>query len=365
MNKESRIYIAGHRGLVGSAIVRHLQQEGYANLVVRSRAELDLTNQQAVADFFSQERPEYVFLAAAKVGGIHANNTYPAEFIYQNLMIQSNVIHQSYLHGIKRLLFLGSSCIYPRLSPQPIKEEYLLSGYLEPTNDAYAVAKISGIMLCESYNRQYGTQFISAMPTNQYGVNDNFDLQSSHVLPAMIRKFHLAKLATDGNWEAIEEDEKRFGPIPQDIRRFLGAAGDAGTPIDSPEIILWGSGTPRREFMHVDDLAAACFYLMNLPVKNITRQNHGTAAAPSEKNVPLFFNVGSGRDSTINELAGIVADIVGYHGKIRWDADKPDGMPQKLLDVSKLSQLGWQAQIQLSDGIRSVYQWYQQQTVSP
>jgi GDP-L-fucose synthase len=302
MNKSDKIYVAGHRGMVGSAIVRRLQAEGFNNLVLRTSAELDLTQQQAVADFFAAEKPDYVFMAAAKVGGIVANNTYRAQFIYENLMIQNNVIHQSYLHGVKKLLFLGSSCIYPKLAPQPLKEEYLLTGLLEPTNEPYAIAKIAGIKMCDAYRAQYGCRFISAMPTNLYGPNDNYHPQNSHVLPALLRKIHTAK--TEG----------------------------------LPEVEIWGTGTPRRELMHVDDLADACLFLM----KNYDEEG--------------FVNVGTGEDITISELAQLICRIAGYEGRLRYNTAQPDGTPRKLMDVSKLHSLGWRHSISLTDGIRSVYQ---------
>ena len=332
MERKSKIFIAGHRGLVGSAISRKLREAGYENIITRTRAQLDLTNQQAVAAFFAAEKPEYVFLAAAKVGGILANNTYPADFIYQNLTIQNNIIHNSYLHGVKKLLFLGSSCIYPKLCPQPMKEEYLLTGPLETTNSAYAVAKIAGIEMCWSYNRQYGTRFIPVMPTNLYGTNDNFDLENSHVLPAMIRKFHLARLAAAGDIAAIDRDEKMFGAIPADIRSALSAP--------DPKVVLWGSGTPKREFLHVDDMAGACVHLM---------QNCDNTE---------LINIGTGTDITIRDLAELVAKIVDFPGEIVFDSSKPDGTPRKLLDVSRLRQTGWNASISLEQGIRGVYQWY-------
>ncbi|MUG73940.1 GDP-L-fucose synthase [Paenibacillus validus] len=301
MDKNSKIYVAGHRGMVGSALVRKLEAEGYNNIVFKTSSELDLTRQAEVEDFFKAEKPEYVFLAAAKVGGIHANNTYPADFIYSNLMIEANVIHSSYNHSVRKLLFLGSSCIYPKMAAQPIKEEYLLGGYLESTNEAYAIAKIAGLKMCEFYNRQHGTDFISAMPTNLYGPNDNYDLQNSHVLPALIRKFHEAKMS------------------------------------GAKEVVMWGSGTPRREFLHVDDLADASLFLMQNYKGNET------------------VNVGTGKDISILELAQLVAEIVGFEGDIVKDASKPDGTPRKLLDVSKLHDLGWKAKIKLRDGIQSTY----------
>ncbi|WP_089684717.1 GDP-L-fucose synthase family protein [Catalinimonas alkaloidigena] len=302
MNPSSRIYIAGHRGMVGSAILRQLQQEGYTNIITRRSSELDLRNQQAVADFFAAEKPEYVFLAAAKVGGIHANNVYRADFLYENLMIEANVIHQSYVHEVKKLMFLGSSCIYPKMAPQPLKEEYLLTGPLESTNEPYAIAKIAGIKLCESYRLQYGCNFISVMPTNLYGPNDNYDLNNSHVLPALIRKFH----------EAKEEGK--------------------------PYVEVWGSGSPKREFLHADDLAEACIYLMH------------------NYNELELVNIGTGEDLSIKELAETIRDIVGFEGELRWDSSKPDGTPRKLMDVSKLHSHGWKHKIGLREGITRVYQ---------
>lgn len=306
MNKDSKIYVAGHRGLVGSAIMRKLQQEGYTNIITRTHKELDLTNQAQTQEFFKKEKPEYVFLAAAKVGGIHANNTYPADFAYINIMIESNVIKASYDYGVKKLLFLGSSCIYPKLCPQPIKEEYLLTGLLEKTNEAYAIAKIAGLKMCQYFNRQYGTNYISVMPTNLYGPNDNFDLETSHVLPALIRKFHEAKI-----------DNK-------------------------PYVEVWGTGTPRREFLHVDDLADAVVYLMN---------NY-------DENEPL--NIGTGKDVTIKELAELIKEVVGYEGEIKFDTTKPDGTPRKLLDVSRLHNAGWEHKITLREGIENTYEWFKE-----
>jgi len=302
MEKNAKIYVAGHRGMVGSAIVRRLQKDGYSNLVTRTSQELDLRNQQAVNDFFEAEKPEYVLLAAAKVGGIVANNTYRAEFIYENLMIESNIIHASHINKVTKLLFLGSSCIYPKLAPQPLKEEYLLSGYLESTNQPYAIAKIAGIELCDAYRAQYGCNFISAMPTNLYGPNDNYNLEKSHVLPALLRKFIVAK-----------------------------KNGDAA-------VVLWGSGTPLREFLHVDDLAEACLFLMN----NYDQDR--------------LINIGSGKELTILDLAQLIKKTVGFTGEIILDTTKPDGTPRKLMDVSKLSSLGWNAKIGLEEGIRRVYE---------
>lgn len=304
MKKDTKIYIAGHRGLVGSALVDKLTEQGYTNLIARTHAELDLTRQTDVEDFFKQERPKYVFLAAAKVGGILANNTYPAEFIYSNVMVQSNVIHSAYLFGVKKLLFLGSSCIYPRNCPQPMKEEYLLSGYLEPTNEPYAVAKIAGIKMCQSYNRQYGTNYLSVMPTNLYGPNDNFDLQNAHALPALIRKFHEAKVT-------MQRD-----------------------------VMVWGTGSPQREFLYVDDLADACIFLMN---------NYDSSE---------IINIGVGKDISIRELAMLIQKIAGFEGDLVFDKSKPDGTPRKLLDLSKLSALGWKAKTSLEEGIKKTYEWF-------
>jgi GDP-L-fucose synthase len=302
MDKQAKIFVAGHRGMVGSAIVRRLQAAGYTNVLTRKHAELDLTNQAAVAQYLAQERPDYLFLAAAKVGGIHANNTYRAEFIYQNLMMEANIVHAARQAGVQRLLFLGSSCIYPRDCPQPIKEEYLLTGPLEPTNEPYAIAKIAGIKLCESYNRQYGTQYVSVMPTNLYGPNDNYDLNNSHVLPALIRKAHEAKLRGDTTY------------------------------------VVWGSGRPMREFLYVDDMADACLFLMERDDIN-----------------DGLFNVGTGQDVTIRELAETVMQVVGFKGEIVFDATKPDGTPRKLLNVNRLHALGWSATTQLQQGIARAY----------
>jgi len=336
--KDARIYIAGHHGMVGSAIVRRLKSEGYARIVTRTHAELDLTDQRAVTEFFREERIEAVFLAAARVGGIHANNTLRADFIYENLMIECNVIHAAFRSGVERLLFLGSSCIYPRSCPQPMKEEYLLTGSLEPTNEPYAIAKIAGIKLCESYNRQHGTRYRAVMPTNLYGPGDTFDLENSHVLPATMRKFHLAKLAAGGDWEAVRRDGERFGPIPPDVRAA------------QPRVVLWGSGAPRREFLHVDDMAAACVFVMRLADERYA----GTCA----EGAVSHLNVGCGRDHTIRELAAMVGKAVGFEGEVDWDSSRPDGMPRKLLDVSRLTRLSWVPSIDLDEGLRSTYQWY-------
>jgi GDP-L-fucose synthase len=347
MKKTDKIYVAGHRGLVGSALMRQLQAKGYNNLVTRNHAELDLTDQPAVRHFFVVEKPDYVLLAAAKVGGIHANNTYPAEFIQQNLVVQTNVIHEAWRHKVKRLLFLGSSCIYPKDCPQPMKEEYLLTGLLEPTNRPYALAKIAGIEMCWAYNRQYGTRFMAVMPTNLYGPNDNYDLNNSHVLPALIRKIHLAKLASKGDRAGIEADERRSGPIPADLQEQLLATSTLNL---APEVIVWGTGTPRREFLYSDDMAKACLYLLEQPEEKLQ-------PLFSDKQPPLA-NVGCGEDLTIRELAELVRDVVGFPGNLTFNPSKPDGTMQKLLDVSKLNQMGWKATTPLRDGIAFVYETY-------
>jgi GDP-L-fucose synthase len=323
--KSASIYVAGHRGMVGSAIVRRFQAEGYSRIITRTHAELDLIDQRAVAEFFRGEKIDAVFMAAARVGGIHANNTYRADFIYENLMVECNVIDAAFKSGVERLLFLGSSCIYPRSCPQPMREEYLLSGYLEPTNEPYAVAKIAGIKLCESYNRQHGTHYRSVMPTNLYGPNDGFDLENSHVLPAILRKFHLAKLAGQGNWEGIRRDEECFGPIPKEVREAL------------PGVRLWGTGVSRREFLHVDDMAGACVFVMQL-----SDSQYAHVCADGEVS---HLNVGCGKDDTIRELAAIISKAAGFEGDVTWDSSRPDGMPQKLLDGSRLFGLHWSPQI--------------------
>ena len=350
LTPDSRIYVAGHRGLVGGAIVRNLRANGYENILTRSHAELELTEQAAVREFFANERPDYVILAAAKVGGIHANNTYPAEFIRENLAIQTNVIHESYRAGVKRLLFLGSSCIYPRDCPQPMQEEYLLTGPLEPTNRPYAVAKIAGIEMCWAYNRQYGTQYLAVMPTNLYGPGDNYNLENSHVLPAMIRKFYLAKLAIQGDLKAIQKDEATHGPIPPDIKEAIGLKPDSSrlTPHSQPKVVLWGTGTPRREFLYSDDMADACVFLMSL-----SDEVYSSLLTPHSS--PLV-NIGCGEDVTIRELAEMVKDVVGFKGKLVFDTTKPDGTPRKLLDIQRLRQLGWQPKTGLHDGIVGAYQ---------
>ncbi|HJT73419.1 MAG TPA: GDP-L-fucose synthase [Chitinophaga sp.] len=301
MQQQDKIYVAGHRGMVGSAIVRRLQKDGFENIVTRTSKELDLRNQEATSEFFAEEKPDYVFLAAAKVGGIIANNTYRADFIYENIMIQSNVIHEAYKNDVKKLMFLGSSCIYPKLAPQPLKEDYLLTGLLEPTNEPYAIAKIAGIKMCDAYRAQYGCNFVSVMPTNLYGPNDNYDLNNSHVLPALLRKFHEAKVN------------------------------------GSPEVVVWGTGSPLREFLHADDMADACFYLMQ------------------HYNEDGLVNIGVGHDISIKDLAILVKEIVGYEGNLVFDTTKPDGTPRKLMDVSKLHGFGWKARIELKEGITSVY----------
>ena len=352
MDRSARIYIAGHRGLVGSALMRRLSAGGYTNLVTRTHAELDLTDQAAVRAFFEQERPEYVFLAAAKVGGILANDTYPAEFIRDNLVIQTNVIHEAWRTGAKRLLFLGSSCIYPRDCPQPIKEEYLLTGPLEPTNRPYAVAKIAGIEMCWAYNRQYGTRFLAVMPTNLYGPGDNYDLETSHLIPAMIRKFHLAKLAAERDWKAIEEDEQKHGPIPKDLKQNLL---DTSTSSLEPTVTLWGTGTPRREFLYVDDMADACVFLMNLPDDRFDALVRPPYGEKGSAGMPPLINIGVGEDLTIRELADSIAQAVGYEGDIVFDPTMPDGTPRKLLDVERLTRLGWRPSISLHDGLRRTY----------
>ncbi len=351
MRKESKIYIAGHRGLVGSAIYRRLESEGYSNLVARTSKELDLRRQADVEAFFEKEKPEHVFLAAAKVGGIMANSTYPADFIYSNLIIQANVIHAAYKSRVKKLLFLGSSCIYPKYAPQPMKEEYLLTGILEPTNEPYAISKIAGIKMCQAYNRQYGTNFISVMPTNLYGPKDNFDLETSHVLPALIRKFHEAKLLreqakaeakvkvkvkvkaeTEAKVKVKGEDDKDFTqPKPQPQPFVLS---------EPQPVVIWGTGKPKREFLYVDDLADACIFLME-------------SYDSSE-----IINIGAGEDISISDLAALIKEIAGYEGEVIYDSSRPDGAPQKLLDVSRLNSLGWKAKTGLRDGITKTYEWF-------
>lgn len=350
MNKDSKIYIAGHRGLVGSAIVRKLQQEGYTNLIYRTHAELNLTNQQAVDEFFAQEQPEYVFLAAAKVGGILANNTYRADFIYENLQIQNNIIHASYQNKVKKLLFLGSSCIYPKNAPQPMPEDCLLTGELEYTNEPYAIAKIAGIKLCESYNLQYGTNYISVMPTNLYGPNDNFDLDKSHVLPAMIRKMYLAKLLDEGNYAAIAQDLQLELKDPEQIAQQLVKYGITKDN-QRTTLKLWGSGTPYREFLYVDDMASACAFIMN-------SVNFADLTQNQKEIRNTHINIGTGEDITIKDLATLIQNQIGFQGAIEFDVSKPDGTMKKLQDVSKLNELGWKHKVELSDGIQQVINWY-------
>jgi len=344
MDKNSKIYVAGHRGLVGSAIVNNLQSRGYTNLLVRTHAQLDLLDQRAVAEFFATEKPEYVFLAAAKVGGIVANNTYRADFIYENLMIQNNIIHQSYVHGVTKLMFLGSTCIYPKNAPQPMPEDCLLTDTLEYTNEPYAIAKIAGIKMCESYNLQYGTNYISVMPTNLYGPNDNFDLEKSHVLPAMIRKIHLAKLLSENNTAAVLDDLKMDNL--QTTTDYLKAFGVSGERVE-----IWGTGKPMREFLWSEDMADACVFLME------NRDFKDTFSTSAEiRNTHI--NIGTGIDISIKDLAETIKEIVGFEGELYFNTDKPDGTMKKLTDVSKLHGLGWKHTVELKNGITTMYQWY-------
>lgn len=352
LEKGAKIYVAGHRGMVGSALVRKLKEKGYNNLVLKTHQELDLTDQGAVRTFFEKERPEYVFLAAARVGGILANSTYKADFIYQNIMIAANVIEASYKYGVKKLLNLGSSCIYPKQAPQPMKEEYLLTGPLESTNEPYAVAKISAIKLCRYFNEQYGTNFISVMPTNLYGPNDNYNLETAHVIPAIIRKFHLGKLLMNEDWEGIRKDLTKY-PVgfglekelnldsKKDIIRVLEKVG-----IRKGEVSVWGTGEVYREFMHVDDLADACVYLM---------ENY------DYKDIGEFVNIGTGEDIKLKDLFQLIKHVVDYEGELKFDTTKPDGTLRKLLNVTKLSQLGWKFKTNLKDGFEAVYEWYMNQ----
>jgi len=368
MNKESKIYLAGHRGLVGSAIVENLQSKGYTNILTRTHKELDLTNQEAVAAFFEEEKPEYVFLAAAKVGGIVANNVYRADFIYENMMIQNNVIHQSYLHNVKKLLFLGSTCIYPKNALQPMKEEYLLTDTLEYTNEPYAIAKIAGIKMCESYNLQYGTNFISVMPTNLYGPNDNFDLEKSHVLPALIRKIHLAKLLSENNWKLIREDlnknpiagidthssEKEIiGILTKYGIRVSPSGGDAQSAEGAVEV--WGSGKPKREFLWSEDMADACVFIME-------NRNFSDTYKQGDKEVKnTHINIGTGEDISIKHLAETIKNVVGFKGNLVFNTNKPDGTLRKLTDVTKLLSLGWSHTVGLEEGIEKIYKWYKKE----
>ena len=344
MNKDSKIYIAGHRGLVGSAILKNLQEKGYTNLVTRTSQELDLSDQNSTAVFFEREKPDYVFLAAAKVGGIVANNVYRADFIYENLMIQNNVIHQSYRHNVKKLLFLGSTCIYPKESQQPIKEEYLLTDILEYTNEPYAIAKIAGIKMCESYNLQYGTNFLSVMPTNLYGPNDNFDLEKSHVLPALIRKTHLAKLlAEEKNDEVLKDLGVSSLESAQEILSKYGVSKDS--------VEIWGSGKPMREFLWSEDMADACVFVM----ENIDFEK---VSSHKKEIRNTHMNIGTGHDISIKDLVLLIKDIIGFEGGFIFNGDKPDGTLRKVTDVSKLNALGWKHKIELETGISKIYDWY-------
>ncbi|MCK5825314.1 MAG: GDP-L-fucose synthase [Ichthyobacteriaceae bacterium] len=389
MNKNSKIYIAGHRGLVGSAIIKNLISKGYTNFITRTHKELDLTNQQAVSTFFQEEKPDYVILAAAKVGGIVANNTYRGEFIYDNLMIQNNVIHQSYIHGIKKLLFLGSTCIYPKNSPQPMKEEYLLTSELEYTNEPYAIAKIAGIKMCESYNIQYGTNFIAVQPTNLYGPNDNFDLEKSHVLPALVRKIHLGKALENNDWETLRADLDKL-PIEgvngtsseEEIINILNKYGVKHSSLNinnSTLIEIWGSGKPMREFLWSEDMADACVYLMiNIDFKDILSDSEfinekskieNCKTTETEKlNIQILtptteirnthINIGTGKEISISQLAEIIKKVVGFNGDLFFNTDKPDGTMRKLTNSSKLVELGWKFSVELNEGIERMYSWY-------
>ncbi len=359
MKSNSKIYIAGHKGLVGSAILQNLQQKGYTNFVLRTLEELDLTDQKAVEAFFAAEKPEYIFLAAAKVGGILANNLYRGQFIYENLQIQNNVIHYAWVHGVKKLLFLGSSCIYPKNAPQPMHEDHLLTGELEYTNEPYAIAKIAGIKVCESYNLQYGTNFVSVMPTNLYGPNDNFHLKNSHVLPGMMRKMYLAHCLENNNMAAIRRD---FSKLPVDeitvdtsdeaILQFLSGQGINKDKTGKVSLSLWGTGTPMREFLHVWDMADACVFVM----ENIDFDALKPAGKTEIRNTHI--NIGSGNELTIRQLAELVQKVTGYSGELLFDASKPDGTMRKLLDVSKLEKLGWKSKIALEEGVRKVFEGY-------
>ncbi len=356
MNKDAKIYVAGHKGLVGSAIVRLLKKEGYDNLLLRTSSELDLRDNQQVSNFFAEEQPEYVFMAAAKVGGIQANNTYRAEFLYDNLMIQNNVVHHSYLQGVKKLLFLGSTCIYPKQAQQPIKEDYLLTDVLEYTNEPYAIAKIAGIKLCESYNLQYGTNYISAMPTNLYGANDNFDLEKAHVLPALMRKIHLGRLLENDDWEGVRKDFNRLpigdvdgnsnkDEILKTLKSFGVSKRDGKVWVE-----IWGSGKPMREFLWVEDMAEACLFLMKAyeaPQKESASEVRNT-----------HVNIGTGNDVSIADLAQLIKIEIGFEGEFYFNTDKPDGTFRKVTDVSKIGQMGWTAKISLQEGIERMYNWY-------
>ena len=365
MEKHSKIYVAGHTGLVGSALVRNLKKKGYTNIIGRTFEELDLGDQAATANFFQEEKPEYVILAAAKVGGIVANNTYRGQFIFENLQIQNNVVHQSYLNGVKKLLFLGSSCIYPKACRQPLMEEYLLTDELEYTNEPYAIAKIAGIKLCESYNLQYGTNYLSAMPTNLYGDNDNYDLEKSHVLPALIRKMHLGKCLSESNWKAIKKNLDKL-PIEQvdgnasqsEIEGILAKYGIKKD--DTVSVTLWGTGSPMREFLHSDDMADACVYILEkIDFNDLVENRKKKVGGDIVKEVRnTHINIGTGRDITIKDLALMVKKITGFTGELLWDASKPDGTMRKLLNVDKLHNLGWKEKIPLKEGIKAVYSQY-------
>lgn len=347
MDKNSKIYIAGHRGLVGSAILKNLKNKGYNTIITRTHKELDLTNQIDVANFFATEKPEYVFLAAAKVGGIVANNVYRADFIYENMMIQNNVIHQSHINKVKKLLFLGSTCIYPKNAPQPMIEEYLLTDTLEYTNEPYAIAKIAGIKMCESYNLQYGTNFISVMPTNLYGPNDNFDLEKSHVLPALIRKIHLAKLLSESNHDEVIKDLK-VNSIDE-AKSYLLKFG-----VSENSVEIWGSGKPKREFLWSEDMADACVFIME-------NRNFSDTYNEDDKEIRnTHINIGTGKDVSIKELAETIKETVGFNGDLVFNTEKPDGTMRKLTDVSKLNGLGWKHKIELKEGVKRIYEWYNQ-----
>jgi len=362
MDKSNKIYIAGHRGLVGSAIVRQLEERGFTNLLMRTHEKLDLTNQAAVKNFFTQEKPDYVILAAAKVGGIYANNTYPADFIYQNMMIEANVINSAYESKVKRLLFLGSTCIYPKAVEQPMREDALLTGVLEPTNEPYALAKIAGIKLCESYNRQHGTDFRSVMPTNLYGEGDNFNLENSHVIPAIMRKLHLAKCLENNDWQAIKADINK-NPIKgitvhstnDQILKLLAKHGIhsifniENSKLGSASVELWGSGNPRREFLHVQDMVEASLFVLELD-----EQTYRANTQP----ILSHINVGTGKDVTIREMVETMKQVVGYKGKLTFDIAKPDGPPRKLIDVTRLTKMGWNYSVDLKEGLKKVYNWY-------
>lgn len=389
MNKNAKIYIAGHRGLVGSAIVKELKKKGYTNLIFRTHKELDLTSQQDVSHFFDEEKPDYVFLAAAKVGGIVANNTYRADFIYENLMIQNNVIHQAYIHGVKKLLFLGSTCIYPKECPQPMKEEYLLTSPLEYTNEPYAIAKIAGIKMCESYNIQYKTNFIAVQPTNLYGPNDNFDLEKSHVLPALLRKVHLGKVLENNDWETIRKDlnklpiegidgtasevsilEKlsKYGVRIQEQKGHFDRMGEISRDKNEVEVEIWGSGKPMREFLWSEDMANACVYVMeNINFDDIVEKEHHSKSLEPELKESFqlnneirntHINIGTGKEVTVKKLADTIKEAVGFQGNFYFNSTKPDGTMRKLTDTSKLHSLGWKHSIELQEGIQQMYQWY-------